>query len=254
MGFKERVLGVINSSDLILEILDARFPQETRNKALERIAEEKGKQIILVLNKSDLVGKEFAEKTKKELEKEKRCIFVSPVKRRGIGRLREIIAIEAKRKGRAITVGVIGYPNTGKSSIINSLSGRKKAGTSITAGFTRGEQIIRIGKEARMIDSPGVIPFEERDEVLLAVLSAKSAEKLKDAVSAAEKIIEILKESNPKALEKFYSIQIEEKDSEKIMEEIALKKGRLLKGGIADLEAIAKQIILDWQKGKIGKK
>ena len=105
-----------------------------------------------------------------------------------------------------------------------------------------------------MIDSPGVIPFEERDEVLLAVLSAKSAEKLKDAVSAAEKIIEILKESNPKALEKFYSIQIEEKDSEKIMEEIALKKGRLLKGGIADLEAIAKQIILDWQKGKIGKK
>ena len=151
-----------------------------------------------------------------------------------------------KIKKTGNTVGVIGYPNTGKSSVINKLSG-KKIRTSITAGFTRGQQIINAGK-FKLIDSPGIIPLEERDANELVLIGAKNPSQLKYPEEAAIKLIELLKEKNPKALTE---LGAKSNDPDEILEEIAIQKKRLMKKGLPDTNAIAKQLLLDWQKGKI---
>jgi len=251
MSSLNRALKVIELSDLVIEVLDARFPEETRNEWIEGKVREQKKELVLVLNKSDLVSKNFAEKKKKELGKDFRAIFVSSRKKLGIKNLRDFVLRKAKGKEKLI-VGVIGYPNTGKSSLINALSGRKAARTSISAGFTKGEQFISLGSKVKLIDSPGVIPFNEKDEVKLALISAKSPWQLKDAESAAEKLIEFLKQAMPEKLEKFFGIKLDNKSAGQLIEEIALKKKRLLKKGLPDTEATAKEILLQWQKGRIG--
>ncbi len=244
-GFFDRVYSIIENSDVLIEVVDSRFPEKTRNKKIENFIKRKGKELILILNKSDLISKRNADKTKKEIQKEFPCVFVSSTEKKGTSRLRELISIKIKGKGN--TIGLIGYPNTGKSSIINVLSG-KKIKTSITAGFTRGQQIINAGK-FKLIDSPGVIPYEERNENELVLIGAKNPSKLKYPEDAALKLIEMLKEKNPKELEKLGAQ--EKKDSEKILEEIALKRKRLMKKGLPDINSVSRQLLLEFQKGKI---
>ncbi|MFH1663335.1 MAG: GTPase [archaeon] len=244
-GFFDRVYWIIDNSDVLIEVVDARFPEKTRNKIIEKQVKAKGKQLIVALNKSDLVSKNNALKTKKELSKEFPCAFISSTQKKGIMKLKKLVLIKTKNKGNV--VGVIGYPNTGKSSVINALS-RKKMRVSITAGLTRGQQIVNAGK-FKLIDSPGIIPFEERNENELVLIGAKNPSKLEYPEDAAIKLIEFLKEKNPKELLRLGAKELN--DSEKILEEIALKKKRLMKGGIPDLNAVSKQLLLDWQKGKI---
>lgn len=243
-GFLNRVYSVIENSDLVIEVIDSRFPEKTRNRKIEEFIKRKGKELILVLNKSDLVSKRNSEKIKKEFRKEFPCVFVSSIRKHGMKKLRELILIKIKNQGN--TVGVIGYPNTGKSAVINALS-KKKIRTSITAGFTRGEQIINAGK-FKLIDSPGIIPLEERDENTLALVGAKNPFHLKYPEEAAEKLIELLKEKNPEKLKKLGG---KSKTAEKILEEIALKRKRLMKKGLPDVNSVSKQLLLEFQKGKI---
>ncbi|MFA4906948.1 MAG: GTPase [archaeon] len=243
---------VIRSSDLVLEILDARFAKETRNLNAEKGVLERGKKLLLVLNKSDLVSLNFAEKTKAELLKEAPCVFISAKDKKGKYVLRKVILREIGGKG---IVGIIGYPNTGKSSIINALAGRKAAKTSSSAGFTKGKQRVRLKEGVYLIDSPGVLPFRERDEEKLLILNAKSPEQVEECTGAAEKILGIIARENPKALEERYGMKVErEAETKKLLEAIALKRGRLSKGGKPDSEGMAKQIVLDWQRGKISLK
>jgi ribosome biogenesis GTPase A len=244
-GFIDRLYWVIENSDLLIEVADARFPEKTRNKRIEKQVKAKGKELIIVLNKSDLVSKNNSKKIKKEIQEEFQCVFVSSKEKQGFRKLREKIQIALKKSGDII--GIIGYPNTGKSSVINCLS-KKKVRTSITAGYTRGQQVINAGK-FKLIDSPGIIPMEEREENELVLIGAKNPFRLRYPEEAAIKLIELLKEKNPEALKELGAK--EEKDSDKILEEIAVKKGRLMKKGIPDVKAVSKQILLDWQKGKI---
>ena len=142
---------LIRSSDIILEILDARFVQETRNIDLEEHIKDQGKRLIFVINKTDLISKDKIKK--KDLNGSYPHVFVSAKTRKGGRDLRNRIKIEAKkikkpvdRTGK-ISIGIIGYPNTGKSSLINLLIGRKKAGTGAEAGYTKGVQKLRLTPE-----------------------------------------------------------------------------------------------------------
>ena len=232
---------LIREADIILEVLDARLVDETRNVELEKKIDLAGKKVIYVINKADLVDKSFLDKKKKEI---KNCVFVSSVKHYGSKILRERILMLADND--LVTVGVVGYPNTGKSSVINMLKGKGAAPVSSTSGFTKGVQKIRVTRRIMMIDSPGVIPFKRNDETKLALIGSLNAAKLKFPDIDAMALIENL----DGAVEKHYGIEPGE-DSEESLERIAVKKNKLLKGGKPDVLLAARMMIQDWQKGKI---
>ncbi|MEZ5336590.1 MAG: GTPase [Methanolobus sp.] len=120
------VKDVINKSDILLEVIDARFPEETRHSEIERDLKRLKKPFIIVLNKCDLVSKEKIEKARSRMAKTAPSVFVSSKERFGTTMLRHKMLEVADIQGRDITVGCIGYPNTGKSSVINGVAGKEK--------------------------------------------------------------------------------------------------------------------------------
>ena len=126
-GFIKQIHTLINEADIILEVIDARFPEKTRNKQIEDIILLKEKKLILAINKSDLVTKKEIEKAKKELIKstKMRVVFVSAKEKNGMKLLKREIGI-AKGNKKELVIGLLGYPNAGKSTLINGLSGKGK--------------------------------------------------------------------------------------------------------------------------------
>lgn len=242
-NFWKVVNEVIGMSDVVLEILDARHVFDTRNVEIERKVIEKKKILIYVINKADLVEKEDMERIKKIL---KPCVFVSARERLGTKKLRERILIEASReKIENPTVAVLGYPNTGKSSIINALKGRHSTGTSKEAGFTKGLQLVNIGN-MRLLDSPGVIPYMEDDRIKHTKIGIINPARTKDP----ENLVMDIMRSNRGLIEKHYGVK-EGEDLTDVLGEIALKKGLLLKGGKPDINRVSKLILKEIQKGSI---
>jgi len=235
-SFWKIVNKVIEESDILLEVLDARLVNLSRNREVEEKIIRKDKKLIFCMNKCDLVPKHHMDKMKKIL---KPSVFVSARQHLGTTMLKKLIYRLANKD--KITVGVIGYPNTGKSSIINALCGKKSAKTSSYSGFTRGIQKISAGR-LMLLDTPGVIPFRENDVIKHALIGATDPSKIKDPESAAQELIECL----DGAVQKHYDVL----DSA-TLSAIALKKNRLISGGRPDTAAISRMIITAWQKGKI---
>lgn len=248
---------IIKISDIILEVLDARFFNETRNLDIEDKIKKMGKTIIYVLNKSDLAD---LEKTKKELRELKLYpyVFVSCTKRIGARELRDKIKIESKRielpsiEMKRIQVGIIGYPNTGKSSLINFLTGSSSAKVGAEAGFTKGIQKVRLSENILILDTPGVIPSAEYSSSDMesiskhAKVSARDFSKVRDP----EYVVATLMKEYPKEIEDFYHTNFNG-DSEKLIEFIGRSKNLLKKGGVVDEDRTARIILKDWQEGKI---
>jgi len=252
--YPEFLRELVETSDIILEILDARFINETRNKEIEESIKKKGKKILYVLNKSDLVDKTKLDKSK--INEIKPNVFVSATKRNGGKELRDKIkrlakTIDKTEDSERLSVGVIGYPNTGKSSIINLLIGKSSAKTGATAGFTKGIQKLKLSSDIVLIDSPGVIPEKrysniDQDKISShALVGARDYHKIKEPELAISYIFNKYKDS----FERFYKIQFN--DSEDLIEKVGKKKNIFQKGGIVNSDKVARAILKDWQNGKI---
>lgn len=252
-SYKALVKDVIKKADVLLEVIDSRFPDETRNSEVEREIIRLNKPFIIVINKSDLVSREKLEKTKARLSRIAPVVFVSSKDRSGTTMLRHQIlasaAIKAGIKGQDILVGTLGYPNVGKSSVINGVTGRHRASTSPVSGHTKGVQHVGAGSRIMFIDTPGVIPFDEKDEYLQGLLGIKDETHLKDKIGVALKIIEKMLAENKVALESFYSIKIENETSYDALELIGKQCNFLQKKGEVDETRTATRIINDWQNG-----
>ncbi len=246
------VTQIVKESDIILEILDARFITETRNMGVEKEIAKQKKKIIYVMNKSDLVK----QLKKEELKEIHPAVLVSCTQRKGIKDLRNKIKFEAqkiekKEKNEKIAVGIIGYPNTGKSTLINLLIGKRSAGTGAEAGFTKGVQKLKLSSEIVLLDSPGVIPNEEYSTKSEAMaqhtkVSGRSYSQVKDP----EMIIADLIKEMPEVFEKFYNIKAQG-NSEILLEKLGRQKGFIKKGNLINFDKTARLILKDWQTGKI---
>lgn len=246
-GFWVVVREIIRKTDIILEVLDARMPELTRNKKFEDYAKKYGKKVILVFNKADLVSKSALKNIKTKYNHLDH-IPISSKKSKGIKEL--IKEIKRRFKKEDIRVAIIGYPNTGKSTLINQLSRKGKARTSSESGFTKGLQLIS-GRDGLMLfDTPGVVPYGDREEILLGLTSAISPSKLNDPDIVAYELLKIFKKNNPSVIENVYGLDASQ-SPENIIIELAKQKKMLMKKGAVDERRAAIQLLTDWHKGKI---
>lgn len=240
----------IRNADVVVEVVDIRDPITTRSRRAERMAEALDKNLLIVLNKSDLVPGGVAEKWRRIIEgMGYDVIYVSARYRLSTRRLRGWIKSLAEVK--PFSAAVIGFPKTGKSSVINVLRGRKGASTSPipgSPGYTKGIQLLKIEPGFYMIDTPGVIPVEGGWPE--AVIRGRSPESLKDPVPPAAALIERILNYNRRAFLQAYGI--ESRDPYEILERLAAKRGWFYKTTKEPLiEEAARTVIRDYHKAKI---
>ncbi|MDP7116471.1 MAG: 50S ribosome-binding GTPase [Candidatus Woesearchaeota archaeon] len=241
-NYWEVVNKVIAEADILLEILDSRNIGQTRNLEIEKKVNRAGKILIYVANKCDLVDKKLLEKETKSLVP---SVYVSCSKHYGFVKLRERILIEAsKKKIDEPRVGVLGYPNVGKSSVINVLKGKASARTSSESGFTKGMQYIRVSAKILMIDTPGV--FSSDNKNALIGLGTVDYGKVRDP----DVVVMRLMGDNEGIIENYFGVEAGW-DKNATLEEIAIKKKLLIKGGEPDIDRVSRMILKLWQSGKI---
>ena len=244
-NFWDLVNKVISDSDILLMVLDSRMIDGTRNMEIEDKVVRFGKPLIYVMNKCDLVDKHYIEKIRKNTPN---SIFISAKEHLGTKMLRERIMIAAsKLKLKEVRVGVLGYPNVGKSSLINALNGKRSTPTSSVSGYTKAVQKVNVGGGIMLIDTPGVIPYMEN-----AVNAKHSFIGTIDHIKEKDPDVVAMQLMNefPGLLEKFYDVEINE-DKDDTLEAIARKFNMVEKGNSPDIFRAARKILYDWQTGKI---
>ncbi len=258
VAFPKLAKEVIRISDIVLEVLDARFIEKTRNKDTEKLVKDNEKVLVYIINKSDLVSD--IEEIKKELDEKALSPNVIFSCKSSLGRfqLRKLINIIVK-KGKfsklhkKAHVGVIGYPNTGKSSLINAIAGGGRASASPESGFTKGVRRIRFNKNILILDTPGV--FQEDENIANKSDLKKHAEissRNFSSVRNPEMIVHNLISENPELFDSFYKASAKG-DSELLLETLGKKKGFLQKGNKVNTDKTSRYILRDWQEGKISK-
>ncbi len=239
---------VVEDGDIVLEVLDARDPEATRSVEVEKIAEELGKRLLVVLNKADLVEREIAEQWKSYLESRgMNVVYISAKYRLGTRKL--ITHIRALAPRIPATVVVVGYPNVGKSTIINYLKGRYVAPTSPKPGWTRGEQLVKAKSWLTVLDTPGIVRTKSTGDLALDVIRGLvDPGTVDDPVPYAYALLKRVVKHNPDALKEAYGI---ESDIDNALVEIGKVKRRLLKGGRINIEEAARIVLKDWIVGKL---
>lgn len=259
-GTSKRIWGelfkVIDSSDVLIHVLDARDPEGTRCRSVEAYLKNEAphKHLIFVLNKCDLVPPRITAKWVQALSVDHPTLAFHASITNPFGKgsliqlLRQFSRLHADK--RQISVGFIGYPNTGKSSIINAL--RKKAVCVVAPipGQTKVWQYVTLMKRIYLIDCPGVVPHaagdSETDIVLKGVCRVENISAPEDHIGA------LLARVQERHLVRTYGTAVlGYTDAEDFLERLARQSGRLLKGGEADLKTTAKMVLHDWLKGKI---
>ncbi|KAF4696789.1 nucleolar gtp-binding protein [Perkinsus olseni] len=215
---------VVDSSDVILEVIDARDPMGTRCQKLEREIRKTrpNKHIVLILNKCDLIPTWATKRWVQVLSKEFPTLAFHASVTNPFGKsalfqlLRQFAQLLKERKH--VSIGMIGYPNVGKSSVINALKRKKVCKAAPVPGETKVWQYVALTKRIYLIDCPGCFLRAKREDL-------------------------ITKYSLPN--------DFEWADGDDFLTKIAQQMGKLRKGGEADIETAARIVLYDWQKGRI---
>ncbi|XP_056187646.1 nucleolar GTP-binding protein 2 [Falco biarmicus] len=256
-GQSKRIWGelykVIDSSDVVVQVLDARDPMGTRSPHVESYLkkEKHWKHLIFVLNKCDLVPTWATKRWVAVLSQEYPTLAFHASLTNPFGKgafiqlLRQFGKLHSDKK--QISVGFIGYPNVGKSSVINTLRSKKVCNVAPIAGETKVWQYITLMRRIFLIDCPGVVypsGDTETDIVLKGVVQVEKIKNPEDHISA------VLERAKAEYIRKTYKID-SWKDTEDFLEKLACRTGKLLKGGEPDVQTVSKMVLNDWQRGRI---
>lgn len=257
-GQSKRIWGelykVIDSSDVVVQVLDARDPLGTRSKHIETFMkkEKPHKHLILLLNKCDLIPVWAAKKWVSHLSEEFPTLAFYSSLRHPFGKgslinlLRQFAKLHSERK--QISVGFIGYPNVGKSSVINTLRSKKVCLTAPIAGQTKVWQYISLMKSIYLIDCPGVVYPTGETEFETVLKGVVRMENVKDAPEYIPHILQRVKKSE---VAKTYKIDEEWTDHLDLLAKIAIRFGKLQKGGEPDFDTVSKMMLNDFHRGKL---
>ncbi|XP_026139831.1 nucleolar GTP-binding protein 2 [Carassius auratus] len=256
-GQSKRIWGelykVIDSSDVIIQVLDARDPLGTRSQSIESYLkkEKPWKHLIFVLNKCDLIPTWVTKRWVAVLSQEYPTLAFHASLTNSFGKgsliqlLRQFGKLHSDKK--QISVGFIGYPNVGKSSVINTLRSKKVCNVAPLAGETKVWQYITLMRRIFLIDCPGVVyPSDdsESDIVLKGVVQVEKIRNPEDHIGA------VLERAKAEYIQKTYRIP-SWSSAEDFLEKLAFRTGKLLKGGEPDLPTVSKMVLNDWQRGRI---
>jgi len=244
---------VVDSSDVIIQVLDARDPDGTRCKQVEQMLkkEKKHKHLMFVLNKCDLVPTWITQRWVALLSQEYPTLAFHASLTNPFGKgaliqlLRQFGKLHQDRK--QISVGFIGYPNVGKSSVINALRKKKVCKVAPIAGETKVWQYITLMKRIYLIDCPGIVyPQGDTD----ADIVLKGVVRVENVPNPEDYVEELLKRVKKEYIQRSYGIA-DWSDHCEFLEKLAIKAGKLLKGGDACLSSAAKMVLNDFQRGKL---
>ena len=253
----------IKRVDLLIELLDARIPQSSRNPDIESF----DKPRIIAMAKADLAD-EGVSKLWTQYFKGNSPVLCNLLRKDGINVIIEAaVRLTAKKhaamrdKGRIntpIKAMVVGIPNVGKSTLINAFAGRAIARVEDRPGVTRQTAWIKTnpGVNFWLIDTPGILwhKFDDPDTGMKLALTGAIKDELLDAQGLARRLISIILEINPAVLENRYKIILNDlKDTEKILGEIAEKRGFIKKGGQRDTDKASIILLDEFRAGKLGR-
>lgn len=250
--------------DLVAMLLDARAPYSCRNLQLEKLISPK--KNIIILNKMDLAP---AADTSRHLEKIRSEGHLTAAMDSSSGKgSREVLQLISAtfapvledlknrgRRARPARLMIVGVPNVGKSSFLNSLAGKKVAVTGARPGVTRGKQWVRIRDDIEFMDTPGLMwpKVESEEQGLKLALLDIVGEKAYREYDVCLYLLAVLKDKAPNILYDKLKLNSLEHPEQELLEEIARKKGHLVKGGEVDVEKTCNVLLQDFRKGKLGR-
>lgn len=253
----------IKFNDIVIELIDARIPMSSRNPDIDDLA--KNKYRLILLNKSDLADERVTVKWVEFFEKQGiKVIKLDSRQRSGMKSVNNAILevckekIERDRKrgiiNRPVRAMIVGIPNVGKSTFINSFAGKACAKTGNKPGVTKGKQWIRLNKTVELLDTPGILwPKFDNEKIAndLAFIGSIN-DQILNLTEFSLKFIESVKNDYAGIFTSRYDIE-EKDDGVTMLGDIAIARGCLKKGGEPDYDKAAALIFDDFRSGKLGK-
>ena len=248
--------------NVIIELVDARVPLSSKNPDIDPMAN--GKSRIILLNKCDLADSSVTARWKKYYEE--KGFFVALVNSKngkGVKQVNEVIQSACKEKverdrrrgilNRPIRAMIVGIPNVGKSTFINSFAGKSCTKTGNKPGVTKGKQWIRLNKNVELLDTPGILwpKFEDQTVGLRLAFIGSIKDELSNQYELCMLLMQYLGEHYPKAIPDTYQIEPAENEVE-LLERVAKRRGCLKAGGEHDLDKAANYVIDDFRNGRLG--